>query len=439
MDKILRELNLGTLVDRFDAEKIEPDNVISASDSELTRLGVSTIGDRIRLRELCSRAGERADLEVPSASTSINREERLALFNPRRQGRGASGSDSKRRKTAVTKSKPWTAHFVCLADRFCLKTPTSVEKQILFKAGLGPKKIKLDLEDDESTVKEKISSDTLDSHGEPEGFPALRTCGGFELMQCSPNCRDLTRIRCAWNARDLRANLGGGQGKIYVVPIQNSLSTIPLVQKCAESALKEKCNKCKKEILVRELRKHMWECEEDSDNDTDDSVMYNSVFRTRPTAGTSTTTTAVPSHVPSGSATPAYESQGSQSFAVVSVTESTSTAINQGPTDPSSVNPGDGGSNSVPTETLLPVVDMSVDQVVKKTVHYCQTHDVHNPTEILRCFQQNMVTGRDLEVENPLESIEGETNFIMVDRSNLLQTAFDEINCLQDYRKTLEV
>ena len=44
MDKKLRELNLGTLVDRFHAEKIEPDNVISASDSELTRLGVSTIG-----------------------------------------------------------------------------------------------------------------------------------------------------------------------------------------------------------------------------------------------------------------------------------------------------------------------------------------------------------------------------------------------------------
>ena len=42
MDKILRELNLGTLADRFDAEKIEPDNVISASDSELTRLGVPT-------------------------------------------------------------------------------------------------------------------------------------------------------------------------------------------------------------------------------------------------------------------------------------------------------------------------------------------------------------------------------------------------------------
>ena len=65
MDKILRELNLGTLVDRFDAEKIEPDTVISASDSELSRLGVSTIGDRIRLRDLCSKSSKQADSEDP--------------------------------------------------------------------------------------------------------------------------------------------------------------------------------------------------------------------------------------------------------------------------------------------------------------------------------------------------------------------------------------
>ena len=161
MDKILRELNLGTLVDRFDGEKIEPDTVISASDSELSRLGVSTIGNRIRLWDLCSKSSNQADSEDPSASTSRNREERLALFNPRRQGRGASGSDAKWRKTAVTKWKPWTAHFVCLADRFCFKTPASVEKQILFKAGLGPKKIKLDLEDDESDVEAEGSSESI--------------------------------------------------------------------------------------------------------------------------------------------------------------------------------------------------------------------------------------------------------------------------------------
>ena len=30
-------------------------------------------------------------------------------------------------------------------------------------------------------------------------------------------------------------------------------------------------------------------------------------------------------------------------------------------------------------------------------------------------------------------------NYIMLDRSNLLQSSFDELSCLQDYRKTLEV
>ena len=33
MDNILRELNLGTLVDRFNDEKVEVDTVISASPS----------------------------------------------------------------------------------------------------------------------------------------------------------------------------------------------------------------------------------------------------------------------------------------------------------------------------------------------------------------------------------------------------------------------
>lgn len=244
MDDILWELNLGTLVDRFNDEKVEVDTVISASDSELARLGVCTIVERTRLRNLC-KARKQANFEVSHASTSRNWEERLALFNLQRQGRVASGSYSKWRKT-TTKWKLWTAHFVCLADRFCFKTPKSVEKQILFKAGLGLKKIKLDLEDEENTVKEQISSDASDSQGEPEGFPALWTCDGFELMQCSPNCRDLTRITCAWNAKDLRANLGGGQSKIYLVPIQKSLSTRPLALKGAESALKEKCNNARK-------------------------------------------------------------------------------------------------------------------------------------------------------------------------------------------------
>ena len=69
MDDILRKLNLGTLVDRFNDEKVEVDTVISASDSELARLGVCTIGDRIRLRNLC-KATKQEDSEVSHASTS---------------------------------------------------------------------------------------------------------------------------------------------------------------------------------------------------------------------------------------------------------------------------------------------------------------------------------------------------------------------------------
>ena len=53
MDDILRELNLGTLVDRFSDEKVEVDTIISASDSKLAPLGVCTFGERIRFCNLC--------------------------------------------------------------------------------------------------------------------------------------------------------------------------------------------------------------------------------------------------------------------------------------------------------------------------------------------------------------------------------------------------
>lgn len=47
------------------------------------------------------------------------------------------------------------------------------------------KKINLDPNDDEDTVKEKITSDMKDSDGNAASFLALRSCGGFELMQRS--------------------------------------------------------------------------------------------------------------------------------------------------------------------------------------------------------------------------------------------------------------
>ena len=53
MDDILTELNLETLAAVFRRERIVPSIVQSMSDEEIEGLGVTAIGDRVRLRELC--------------------------------------------------------------------------------------------------------------------------------------------------------------------------------------------------------------------------------------------------------------------------------------------------------------------------------------------------------------------------------------------------
>ena len=50
-----------------------------------------------------------------------------------------------------------------------------------------------------------------------------------------------------------------------------------------------------------------------------------------------------------------------------------------------------------------------------------------------------MVQGRPLEIGDASQCIDGETNFIMIDRSNLLNTATEEIQHLENKFLTLEV
>ncbi|XP_022780955.1 uncharacterized protein LOC111322165 isoform X1 [Stylophora pistillata] len=81
----------------------------------------------------------------------------------------------------------------------------------------------------------------------------------------------------------------------------------------------------------------------------------------------------------------------------------------------------------------------NIDTAVGKVVTFCQTNNVHNPVEVLRCMQKEVVTGRRLELESDSEVLEGETNCINVDRMNILETAFEEIGALENLRLTLEV
>ena len=290
MEQILHSLNWGTLRGRFEAQRIEPQAVLAASDQDLVRLGVSTIGDRIRLRDACKKKANEND--DSSRQTAAVREERHLIFNPRRhnsrsqvrvQARSSSGATKR-----AGKDNPWTPTFVCFADSAASKTPSSAEKEILFTAGLGLKKIKLDTHDDEQAAVNKITSDEKDATGNTLGISQLKSCGGFEMMRCQPNCRDLSVINCSLNAKDLRSNMGGGQGKIYLRPIQKSLSTEPIVTE-SRSEVKEKCYMCDQEILVHKLREHLWSCTEGLDSSDDGGTTE--TIDTLPSAVTSATDT----------------------------------------------------------------------------------------------------------------------------------------------------
>ena len=61
------------------------------------------------------------------------------------------------------------------------------------------------------------------------------------------------------------------------------------------------------------------------------------------------------------------------------------------------------------------------------------------PTEMLRYLQCKIVYGRPLDRTNYESVLEGETNFIAVDRDNVLETTFDELRAIQDPRITFQV
>ena len=74
---------------------------------------------------------------------------------------------------------------------------------------------------------------------------------------------------------------------------------------------------------------------------------------------------------------------------------------------------------------------------ISNIIQYCKEQDFNNPVEIPKYLQESLVQGRPLEIADPSQCIDRETNFIMVDWSNLLNIATEEIQHLQN--KTLEV
>ena len=86
MDEILKEVHLDHLAKRFKDERIEPEYIISLSDEQLNRMGVTTIGDKIRLRDACKRQARAQPSTVSTVAQSVL-VERMSLFNPRAEKR----------------------------------------------------------------------------------------------------------------------------------------------------------------------------------------------------------------------------------------------------------------------------------------------------------------------------------------------------------------
>ena len=110
------------------------------TDAELIRLGVTTIGERIRLRAVCRDTTASSSTPVPSSASIAA--ERARLFHPR-HARGTA----RKRKASQPAMRPWTGNIFCLADRLQSSIPSTTTKQTLHNAGLRLKKIKFHLTD----------------------------------------------------------------------------------------------------------------------------------------------------------------------------------------------------------------------------------------------------------------------------------------------------
>ena len=82
MEDILNKAGLRELLQSFIAEKVEPETITAATDMDFIRLGVATIGDRVRIRETCRKRED----ELHRSDTNARNSERRLLFQPRISG-----------------------------------------------------------------------------------------------------------------------------------------------------------------------------------------------------------------------------------------------------------------------------------------------------------------------------------------------------------------
>lgn len=116
--------------------------------------------------------------------------------------------------TKLTKSVQWSRKFVCLASTVASKVPSSTEKCFLASVGLGEKVIKFPsmqvmLDEFQDIIK--------------WNFTQLEESGGFDLLKCKPNSRELEAFPFMVTYPIPRIQHHVPNGRVYIRPLQNDL------------------------------------------------------------------------------------------------------------------------------------------------------------------------------------------------------------------------
>lgn len=121
---------------------------------------------------------------------------------------------SNRRIGPTTKVKLWHVKMFCLADKNCTRIPcTPSSRELHIEAGLGFKTFTVPVNSCGEDFRDIILSN----------FPKLREGGGFEMLRCIPNTKDLDVISpsIANSAKLLKASIGNA--RVFLRPIQRNL------------------------------------------------------------------------------------------------------------------------------------------------------------------------------------------------------------------------
>ncbi|VDI18550.1 Hypothetical predicted protein [Mytilus galloprovincialis] len=308
-------------------------------------------------------------------------------------------SRKKKSKASGTNSRSWTVTVVCLADKEAKTVPSPTEREILFKAGLGHRKIRFQTDDTEAIVMEKLFSDeTIDN--ETIGFPQLKQCGGSD----SEDLKD-PHLTPSYNTVDNKLDHKEAE-HMQVACTSTCTQDLENISTpvCSKASASEDIVTC---IYIQ--------------NPPVDKSFSSST----------TTSSSLYVHLPAST-------QSHAEYVDISNAEDTAQYIIEPPNTVTCTGPADISNTDFAEDKS------GIDYIVTNAIEVVFNENITDPVEILRFIQGKIVTGRKLDIDvscHSGETCEGETNFIMVNREKLLETALDEIAQTKDkdLRKTLEV